>query len=94
MQKVFKSRFDEGRAHTKLLDFANFENKHQFITTPAPLYEKLLGKNKEYFFDINLYKTKLLSIDNTYETLLNPLNYYCYDFPFLLAYKSDASRYL
>jgi len=94
MQKVFKSRFDEGRAHTKLLDFANFENKHQFITTPSPSYEGLLSKNKESFFNINLYKMKFLNYDINYNSINSSLNFYCYDFPFLLAYKSDASRYL
>ena len=94
MQKVFRSRFDEGRAHTKLLDFAKFENKHPFITTTAPNYTGLLGKNKEAFFDINLYKTKFLPLDNLYSLFSNALNFYCYDFPFLVAQKSDASRYL
>lgn len=53
MQKVFRSRFDEGRSHAKLTEVANFEAHLPFITGPAPAYETLLGKNKETFFDIN-----------------------------------------
>jgi hypothetical protein len=94
IQKVFKARFDEGRSNTKLLDFGNFYNKHPYITTNRISYEKLLGKNKENYFKINLYKSNFFTIFNNFYSNFSSLNFYAFDFPFLLAMKSDASRYL
>jgi hypothetical protein len=50
MQKVFKSRLDEGRSHSRLLDFANSSTPHNFITSPKAKYESMLSKNKNTFF--------------------------------------------
>jgi hypothetical protein len=94
IQKVFKTRFDEGRSHTKLLDFSNFYTKHPYITTSRIQYEKLLGKNKENFFKINIYKSNFFNVFNNLYSNATSLNFYAFDFPFLLAVKSDASRYL
>jgi hypothetical protein len=94
IQKVFKARFDEGRSNSKLLDFGNFYTKNPFITTNRISYEKLLGKNKENYFKINLYKSNFFTIFNNFYSNLTSLNFYAFDFPFLLAMKSDASRYL
>jgi hypothetical protein len=94
IQKVFKARFDEGRSNAKLLDFGNFYDKHPYVTTPRIHYEKLLGKNKESFFKINLYKSNFFNFFNKLYATSASLNFYTFDFPFLLAMKSDASRYL
>jgi len=55
MQKVFRSRYDEGRSNARLQDLTNSYNKHPFITAPKSPYESLLGKNKESFFNVNNY---------------------------------------
>jgi molecular chaperone GrpE len=55
MQKVFKSRLDEGRSHARLADFSNSFTQHNFITAPKASYEGILSKNKNSFFDTKLY---------------------------------------
>jgi len=55
MQKVFRSRYDEGRSNARLQDLSNSFAAHPFITAPKSPYESLLGKNKESFFNINNY---------------------------------------
>lgn len=94
IQKVFRTRFDENRSNTKLADFGYFYNKQPFISSSRPHYEKLLGKTRENFFSINLYKSNFLQFFNNHYSTSTSLNYYFFDFPFLLAMKSDASRYL
>lgn len=94
IQKVFRTRFDENRSNTKLSDFGYFYNKQPFISSPRVQYEKLLGKTRESFFKINLYKNNFLPFINSNYASYTSLNYYFFDFPFLLAMKSDASRYL
>jgi len=93
IQKVFKTRFDEGRSNTKLTDFANFYIKQPFISSPRIQYEKLLGKTKENFFKINFYKNSFQKYFNSLYDSTSSLNFYFFDFPFLLAMKSDSSRY-
>jgi hypothetical protein len=56
IQKVFKSRFDEGRSHARLQDFSNSYVTHPFLTETKSPYESLLAKNKESFFNVNSYK--------------------------------------
>lgn len=93
-QKVFKSRFDENRSHAKATDFANLYVKQPNISAPKPRYERLLGKNKESFFQTHMYKNELITNFNSLYDSFNSINYYFFDLPFLLALKSDASRYL
>jgi hypothetical protein len=93
IQKVLKTRFDEGRSNTKLSDFANFYIKQPFISSPRIQYEKLLGKTKENFFKINFYKNSFQNYFNNFYDITSSLNFYFFDFPFLLAMKSDSSRY-
>lgn len=94
IQKVFRSRFDEGRSNARLEDFANSYVKHPYITDTRVRYESLLGKNKESFLKLNFYNhTNKLNYSN-----LSPLfysnNIYFMDLPFLVSMKSDPSRYL
>jgi hypothetical protein len=56
IQKVFKSRFDEGRSNARLQDFSNSFITHPFITETKSPYESMLGKNKDSFFSVNSYK--------------------------------------
>lgn len=94
IQKVFRTRFDEGRSNTKLNDLANTYVKQPLITSSRIPYEKLLGKTKENFFKVNFYKNNFQNYFNSLYDSASSLNFYFYDFPFLLALKSDSSRYL
>jgi len=67
IQKVFKSRFDEGRSNARLQDFSNSYVSHPFQTEPKSPYESILGKNKESFFTVNNYKQSFVSnFNDTY----------------------------
>lgn len=94
IQKVFRTRFDEGRSNTKLSDISSSFSDQPLISSSRVSYEKLLGKNKESFFKINFYKNNFQNYFNNLYDSTSSLNFYFYDFPFLLALKSDASRYL
>jgi hypothetical protein len=67
---------------------------YPFLTDSKVGYENILGKNKESYYNINLYN---YNIKNNYSVFLdswNANNIIIADIPFLLSYKSDASRYL
>jgi len=64
IQKVFKSRLDEGRSNTRLQDFSNSYVSHPFITEKKSPYEGMLTKNTNSFFNINNYKDSLIPIFN------------------------------
>jgi hypothetical protein len=93
-QKVFRSRFDENRSHSKLNDYANIFVKQLFITNSKIKYELLLGKNKLNYFDLNFYKTLINLNFGVFNKINNMFNSYFFEFPFLTSFKSDASRYL
>jgi hypothetical protein len=94
IQKVFRSRFDEGRSNARLEDFSNSYVKHPYITDSRVNYESLLGKNKEAFFKTNLYnQTNKLNFSDLLEVYYSN-NIYFLDLPFLTSMKSDPSRYL
>ena len=94
IQKVFKSRFDEGRSNARLQDFSNSYVSHPFITEKKSPYESMLAKNTDSFFNVNSYKNSLVSNFNQNTAIWNSLNTYFVDVPFLLSMKSDPSRYL
>jgi hypothetical protein len=94
MQKVFKSRLDEGRSHSRLSDFSNSFTSHNFITAPKAKYESMLSKNKNSFFDVNLYSQSYSSHFNILYNIYNSLNSTLIDIPFLVSAKSDPSRHL
>jgi len=94
IQKVFRTRFDEGRSNAKLVDLSNSYSKQPFVSSSRISYEKLLGKNKENFLKVNFYKNNFQTYFNNLYSSSSSLNFYFFDFPFLLALKSDASRYL
>jgi hypothetical protein len=76
IQKVFRSRFDEGRSNAKMLEFSNFYLKQPYLTTSRVQYEHLLGKTRENFFKANLYKSKTLNLFNNLYDVGNSLNFY------------------
>ena len=94
MQKVFKSRLDEGRSHARLADFSNSFTQHNFITAPKAGYEGMLSKNKNSFFDAKLYAASESANFNLMSSVYNSLNSTLLDIPFLISAKSDPSRYL
>ena len=94
IQKVYKSRFDEGRSNANFKDFSNSFTNYPFIIDSKSPYESMIGKNKESFFNTGLYQT---TYQNNYSTLLdvwNSNNVIFSNIPFLLSMKSDSSRYL
>jgi hypothetical protein len=94
LQKVFRARFEEGRANATLAQFSELSTTQPFLNTERVEYEKLLGKTKKTFFNINFFHNNTLNVFNTtYATFLS-LNFHFFDFPFLLAAKSDMARYM
>jgi hypothetical protein len=67
-QKVYKSRFDDSRSNMNFKDITNSFVTYPFITEGKAPYEKLLGKNKESFFNVTLYNTEF---KGNYQLLLN-----------------------
>jgi hypothetical protein len=94
IQKVFRSRFDEGRSNTRLEDFSNSYIKHPYLTDSRVPYESTLGKNKESFFKVNLYNHDYKTNYSEISPLFFSNNIYLMDLPFLVSMKSDPSRYL
>jgi hypothetical protein len=91
LQKVFRSRFDEGRSLTSLQHFSNISTKQPFMTDSRVPYESLLGKNRESFYNSTFYNSNLIKLINF---TTNPLNTYFFEFPFLRSQDSDVSRHL
>jgi hypothetical protein len=94
IQKVYKSRFDDGRSNMNASLLSNAYIYYPLLTEKRNNYESALGKNKESFFSTTLFHK--LSQDN-YSNFTQPLgatNFILYDIPFLLSLKSDAARYL
>jgi hypothetical protein len=94
IQKVFRSRLDEGRSNARLLDFSNSFTSHAFLTDSRVNYEHLISKNNENFFSINLYNLGLKKNLSNLTSLNLTNNIYFSEIPFLLSMKSDPSRYL
>jgi len=94
MQKVFKSRFDEGRSNAKLQDISNSTVNYMFINSPKASYESLLGKNKDSFFTPVNYNQTIFNIFTDLTGFYNTLNVYFTSLPFLVSNYSDSARYL
>jgi hypothetical protein len=94
LQKVFRSRFEDGRAHVTLNQFSNLNVKQPFLTTARVSYETLLGKTKNNYFDTTFYNLNTIDIINKISTIHYAINYHFFDFPFLLSVKSDMARYM
>jgi len=94
LQKVYRARFDEGRSNARLQDFSNSAVSHPFLTAPKTPYERLLGKNKESFFELTRYNHTLTDDFSTMYKVWSSMNVYLADLPFLLSMKSDPTRYL
>jgi hypothetical protein len=93
-QKVFKFRFDDGRANVHFNDFATLSVKVPFLSENRVKYESLLGKNRESFFSTTNYKPVLTSSYTSIAPILNSMNIYFGNIPFLLSMHSDPSRFM
>jgi len=91
LQKVFRSRFDEGRSHTSFANFAQLSVKQPLLSDKRVPYEKLLGKNRESFYNTSFYTFNTSRVANF---LTDSTNTHFFDFPFLPALNSDVARYL
>jgi hypothetical protein len=94
IQKVYKSRFDDNRSNVNFKNFTNSFTSYPFLTESKVPYENILTKNKEYYFNINFYKTYSESNVSLMLDVYNSINTLFIDIPFLVSMKSDASRYL
>ena len=94
IQKVLKSRLDEGRSHARLSDFSSSYLSQPFVTSAKSPYEAMLAKNKESFFVNQAYNNYYSGSFNSMFTIWNSLNSTLLDIPFLVSTKSDPSRYL
>ena len=94
LQKVFKARFDDGRSNIKINHLSDVRSKQPFMTDTRVPYEKLLGKNKESFYNTTFYKNNNFPVFNDLATYSNSLNFYFFDFPFLLSLASDPSHFV
>ena len=94
LQKVFRARFEDSRSNVSLNQFSELKT-HQPLMTPARVsYESMLGKTRTSFYDTTFYNYNVLDVLNTLSAYTSSLNFNFYDFPFLLAGKSDMSRYM
>jgi hypothetical protein len=93
IQKVYKSRFDEGRSNMNPSLLFNTYMPYPFLIEKRLNYESALSKNKESFFQNNtlqLYRSQSAH----YSEFGGRFHFTLLDLPFLLSLKSDASRYL
>jgi hypothetical protein len=94
IQKVFKSRFDEGRSNARLQDVSNSYTPYMFLSASKSPYESMLSKNKDSFFTPVNYNQTLKSYVNPLHSIHNSANTYFTNLPFLVSQQSDSSRYL
>ena len=92
-QKVFRSRFDEGRANVNTLSFSVVENKQQFLTDFGTSYNKMLKKNDDFFYSNLLFSKSYQTTGGVLSSLVQAQKLPVYDFPFLLSNSSDVTRY-
>lgn len=94
LQKVFRTRFDEGRMNTKSSHFGNMAIKQPFVNAGRFSYEGMLGKNKESFYNTVYFPVHTMKTINLYSSLMESSKMAFYDFPFLLSEKAEAPMYL
>lgn len=92
--KIFKNRYDDFRSLARLRDFSNMESKQFFISNDRIGYETLLKKNNFSFVALDFFKSKRDQIATHEFGDLTAQNTAIFDFPFLLALRSEAARYL
>lgn len=92
--KVFKSRYDDHKSLARLSDFSELEGDQPLISGTRVAYERILNKISESKLNIDFFVETPLNYGNEFSTLINFQNFPLFDFPFLLANKSEAGRHL
>jgi hypothetical protein len=93
IQKVFRARYDELRSNVNFSDYTDMELTQLNINATRPPFESLLTKTAEFFADTAIFKVSPISdINSPFFTNIN--NFPLFDFPFLMAQKSDAGRHI
>ena len=94
LQKVFRARFEDSRAHVSLTQFSTLSTLQPFLNYDRTNYETLIGKTKRSIFNLIHYCPRLIDLPTSLNTLNMILNQSYFTFPFLVGNKSDMSRYL
>lgn len=94
LQKVFRSRYEEGRANVSPLHYTETSVKKPNLNAPRPRVEGMLGKNKSSHLTPLFFKTEKLGLFNELYNFNLALNFQTFDFPFLLAETSDPAKFL
>jgi heme/copper-type cytochrome/quinol oxidase subunit 2 len=94
LQKVFRARFEDGRSNIRMSQFADIRVTQPFMTGNRVAFEKLLGKNKESFYNTTFYTNNTFPVFNDLASANNSLNTYFFDFPFLLSTMNDAAHFV
>lgn len=87
-------RYEEGRSHVRLTDFADSANTQPYTTEQRIKYERMLGKNKIRHFNTIYNTNHLLPVFNLNSNLFNSMNFYFYEFPFLDGLTNDPTRHV
>ena len=94
LQKVYRSRLDEGRSNIHPALLAQTYIKYPLLIESRNNYEGILSKNTTAYFG-PMFFTKIQDKKSTsFSKVLNTNSFILLDIPFLLSLKSDASRYL
>jgi len=93
LHKVYRTRLDERRSHTRLSDFADSAALPQLLRPRLP-YEGLLAKNSDSFTSTQLFRADFLRSWGGSARTLTPLNTIYANLPFLRSLRSDPARYL
>lgn len=94
LQKVFRSRYEEGRANVSPLHYTESAVRKPNLSANRPRVEGMLGKNKQSYFTPLFFKTEKLGLFNELYNFNLVLNFQTFDFPFLLAETSDPAKFL
>jgi hypothetical protein len=94
IQKVYRSRFDEGRSNMNPHLLSSAYLYYPLLTENRSNYESALGKNKESFFTTSFFNKVSNDKYSNFVQIMNANNFILFDIPFLVSMKSDAARYL
>jgi len=94
IQKAFKSGLDEGRSNSRLIDISDPFSTFLFLSTKRIAYESLLSKNNVNFFSTQNSVAYFKNNITVLTKLINSLNIFFTNLPFLVSTQSDAARYL
>jgi hypothetical protein len=94
LQKVFKLRFDDFRSNSGNTYLSKSYKKHIDLIASPVKFDKVLLKNSQSFFSSNIFKLSYSTNNVTTKYLINSLNNYLFDVPFLVSLQSDQSRYI